>query len=103
MVAAAIAVGALGFYASEANAQHCYVADKAEGAGAITPDDLFVAGQSTNLIAPGGFIDGSSIGSPEDLILHGPVGGFIGYQGEGSLPQSAHENGSTTHGVLALD
>lgn len=58
--------------AAPALALHCSNAEKPLGAGAITLSDVKVAGNSGQLVLPGGFVSADEVGSDHDVFLHGP-------------------------------
>ncbi len=103
LAGAGIALGVAG----QASAFHCYVADKPEGAGAVTLDDLKPAGESGNLTAPGAFINlqelDPSLPDQEVFFRGQPVPPEEGDPvGLGTLPEAPHEAGSPDHGVLDI-
>ena len=93
---------------SPAFAFNCTVPDKQDGAGAVGPDDLIIAGQSGNLVAPGAFIDPNDFEEiPFDIpevFIRGPRVEDVPATvvGEGSLPHQPHDNGGSEHGVQSL-
>ncbi|WP_059172775.1 hypothetical protein [Bacillus sp. FJAT-27445] len=85
--------------AAVASAHYCYVANKPNGAGAVTEEDLKVTGNG-KLVAPGAFIDLSSEGLKDVFIRGGEKSPEPFVVGEGSLHNSpATVKGSPKNGV----
>jgi hypothetical protein len=78
----------LGTFASSTFAHNCYNANKPDGAGAVTLEDVWV-NKGGHLVLPGGFVDPSVFGAPEgykDVFIHNYLG-------------TAAKKGSTENGV----
>ncbi|MEH7121646.1 hypothetical protein V7127_00210 [Bacillus sp. JJ1773] len=90
-------------FATVSSAHYCYVANKKDGAGAVTEEDVKQAGKSGKLVAPGAFIDVGVDGVP-DLFIRGGTKDFEPFVvGEGSMHNSpATERGSKVNGVQKL-
>jgi hypothetical protein len=93
---------ALAVMAGPAFALHCYVADKPNGAGAVTLEDLKVNGAG-KLIAPGAFVSTEETGATHDIFIRGQPIDDPFVTGEGLLPSPPHHRGSETHGVQEFD
>ncbi|WP_066316447.1 hypothetical protein [Bacillus sp. FJAT-29814] len=90
-------------FATVSSAHYCYVANKKDGAGAVTEADLKVAGKTGKLVAPGAFIDVGEDGVPDLFIRGGTKSDDPFVVGEGSLHDSpATERGSAKNGVQKL-
>lgn len=89
-------------FATVSSAHYCYVANKKDGAGAVTEADIKAAGNSGKLVAPGAFIHVGD-GVPDLFIRGGTKSDDPFVVGEGSLHDSpATERGSATNGVQKL-
>ena len=91
--------------ATSAFANHCYVADKPDGAGThvtVNPDGsadgVSEAGNSGNLIVQGAFVDVSAFGVTQEVFIRGQSID-AGVQGVGTLPEQPLGAGSQDHGV----
>lgn len=90
--------------AGQASAFHCYVANKPNGAGAGTEDDLRMAGISDNLVYTGGaFVSTEETGLDHDIFVRGqPLPFDVGIQGAGTLPEQPHVSGDDENGVQSI-
>ncbi|WNS73694.1 hypothetical protein RRV45_12270 [Bacillus sp. DTU_2020_1000418_1_SI_GHA_SEK_038] len=89
-------------FATVSSAHYCYVANKKDGAGAVTEEDIKQAGNSGKFVAPGAFFDVGVDGVP-DLFIRGGTKGSEFVVGGGSLHDSpATERGSKVNGVQKL-